>query len=50
MARAESTIFDLLQLRCEVNESYDFWHVSEAWSQPGVREMYFNQVKKGNVK
>ena len=40
----------ILRLWCEVDESYDCWHVSEAWSLPEVREMYFNQVKKGNVK
>jgi DNA-binding MarR family transcriptional regulator len=39
----------ILRLWCEVDESYDCWHVSEAWSLPEVREMYFNQVKKGNV-
>lgn len=40
----------ILRLWCEVDESYDCWHVSEAWSLPEVREMYFNQVKKGNIK
>jgi DNA-binding PadR family transcriptional regulator len=40
----------ILRLWCELDESYDCWHVSEAWSLPAVREMYFNQVKKGNIK
>lgn len=40
----------IASLGCEEDESFDCWHVNEAWSLPEVREMYFNQVKKGNVK
>ena len=38
-----------LKLWCDADESFDCWHVNEAWSLPEVREMYFNQVKRGNV-
>lgn len=40
----------ILRLWCELDESFDCWHASEAWSLPDVREMYFDQVKKGNIK
>ena len=39
-----------MKLWCEADDSFDCWHVNEGWALPEVREMYFNQVKKGNVR
>jgi len=40
----------ILRLWCDADETYDCWHTNEAWALPEVREMYFNQVRKGNVR
>lgn len=40
----------IMRLWCEEDEAFDCIHVKFAWTVPAVQEMYFNQVKSGNVK
>lgn len=40
----------ILRLWCEEDESFECVHVQYAWTLPDVQEMYFNQVKSGNVR
>ncbi len=40
----------ILRLWCEEDESFECVHVQYAWTLPDVQEMYFNQVKTGNVR
>ncbi len=50
MARAESTIFDLLQLRCEEDESKECMHIDFAWSLPQMRALIEQYIREGKIK